>query len=138
MLVHGGQWPAHELKERIDREARQGNALASDAMDYVHELNIIKAPAAKCLMDGVHAQCGMVQLFQFEIGEDGRMRDLLERGEAVARWLGYTKMMITLTSTQRHNAAREYGFVEVDSFVNRRTQNTVYVLTKKVQYDGAA
>lgn len=138
MLVHRGSWNAHELKNRIDYSAEQGVDLARVAQRFVSAENIVidvdDPEETYCFMDGVHAQCGMVQLFQFYIGENGKMRNLLANGEAVAKWLGYTKMMITLTSDQRHKAAREYGFVEIDSFVNRRTQNTVYVLTKEIAY----
>ena len=107
----------------------------SDVANYVIWGNRLKSGRALCYINGVNGQCGMCSLYEFTTEEGGRMRDILEAGEAVAKWLGYTSMMITLTTDQRIRAATEYGFQNVHTFINRRTNNTVHVLIKDVVYE---
>lgn len=119
-------WTIHE---RLGKKE-----LTAHCRDYDHWI----FPAADnqnvgCYINGLHGQCGVVCLYNFKV-DGGKMKDILTIGERFAKWLGYTVMQITLTDGDRIAAATNYGFIEKDNFVNRRTANRVYMLSKRVVY----
>lgn len=96
-------------------------------------------PVANMYLAGTLGQCGMALLYGINFNRDGNAEifsNTLKQAIEILIYCGYTNVMVTLSNGQQEHIKEmflKHGFKVIDEFVNARTSNRCWVLTKNIQ-----